>query len=133
MSDSSAKDSVGRHQIRVRYGETDQMGVAHHGSHIAWFEEARTEWLRSRGVSYRELEQSGVILPVVALKIDYRSTVGYDDLVLIETWVKERGRASITFAYRAVFEQEARLIAEAEITLACVDREGKVQRLPDEV
>ena len=133
MSDSSASDSVGRHEVRVRYGETDQMGVAHHGSHVAWFEEARTEWMRSRGMSYRELEASGVMLPVVAMKIDYRSTVAYDDVVLVETWVKERGRASITFAYRVIFEQEARIVAEAEITLACVDRDGKLRRLPEGV
>ncbi len=133
MSDSQQEDSVGRHRIRVRYGETDQMGVAHHGSYVAWFEEARIELLRSRGVSYRQLEESGVMLPVVAMKIDYKSTVAYDDLVLVETSVKHRGRASITFAYRVIFEEEQRLVAEAEITLACTDREGKLQRLPQGV
>lgn len=130
MTDSLPKDAVERHRIRVRYGETDRMGVAHHGSHIAWFEEARTEWIRSRGLSYRQLEENGVILPVVALKIDYKSTVGYDDVVLVETWVEKRGRASITFGYRATLEAESRLVAVAEITLACVDPQGKVKRLP---
>lgn len=131
MTESESEELVIRHGLRVRYGETDQMAVAHHGSYVEWIEEARTEWLRARGLSYKELEASGLRMPVVAMNISYKSPVGYDDKIQIETTVNRRSRASICFAYRLTTEAEGRLVAEAETVLACVDREGKVRRLPE--
>lgn len=133
MTDIDSEDPVIRHRLRVRYGETDQMGVAHHGSYVLWIEEARTEWMRVRGMSYKEMEAGDVRLPVVAMDIRYKSPVGYDDLVEIETLVKRRSRASVSFAYRITHAADGRLVAEAETTLACVDREGRVRRLPEGV
>ena len=79
----------------------------------------------------KALEAGDVRLPVVAMDFRFKSPVGYDDLVEIETQVKRRSRASLTFAYRLTHEADGRLVAEAETTLACVDRDGKVRRLPE--
>ncbi|MGA1525655.1 MAG: acyl-CoA thioesterase, partial [Planctomycetota bacterium] len=75
------------HRLRVRYGETDRMGVAHHSSYVAWFEETRTEWMRASGLSYRAMEDGGLRLPVVRVDIEYHRPVTYEDEVLIDTAV----------------------------------------------
>lgn len=120
-----------RHRIRVRYVETDRMGVAHHSSYVAWFEEARTEWLRDQGLSYRELEDSGVLLMVVELRCNYLRSVTYDDVLEIETELVERGKASIGLAYHVYQEGSESLVAEGFTRLASVDRGGRMRRLPD--
>ena len=120
-----------RHRIRVRYCETDRMGVAHHSSFVAWFEEARTEWLRSMGMSYRELEDSGVLLQVVHLECQYIHSVDYDDELEIAVYVLEHGKASITLGYRVFSVGHETRVAEGSTKLATVSPEGRVQRLPD--
>ena len=123
-----------RHRLRVRYCETDRMGVAHHGSYVDWIEEARTEWMRSRGMTYRELEDSGVLLQVVDVQVRYRRSVTYDDEVLVETFLAERKRATITIGYRLLAGTDESLVAEASTSLACVDAStGKLRRLPDAI
>lgn len=122
----------GVHRLRVRYCETDQMGVAHHGSYVAWFEEARTEWLRARGRSYREWEEGGVLLQVVEFDIRYLKPTVYDDLLEIHTRVAARGRASITLDYE-VFRPDGARAAVGRTKLASVDRQGRLRRLPPEL
>ena len=87
-------------EVRVRYGDTDQMGMAHHANHLRWFEEGRTEWIRARGRSYREIEASGIRLPLVEAYVHYLAPARYDDRIRVWTWVDELGRASVRFAYR---------------------------------
>jgi acyl-CoA thioester hydrolase len=120
-----------RHRVRVRYVETDRMGVAHHSSYVAWFEEARTEWLREQGLSYRELEDSGVLLMVVELRCNYLRSVTYDDVIEIETRLVERGKASIGLAYDVFAEGSETRVAEGFTRLASVDRDGRMRRLPE--
>ena len=122
-----------KHRVRVRYCETDQMGVAHHGGHIDWIEEARTEWMRECGTTYRDLEASGSLLQVVDVQVSYRASVTYDDVVRIECWLAERKRVSLTIGYRLTREADGVLVADASTTLACVDRSGKLRRLPEDV
>ena len=119
-----------RHRLRVRYCETDRMGVAHHGSYISWFEEARTEWLRARGSSYREWEEAGVFLQVVEVEVRYLHPTTYDDEVEIRTRLAERRRASITFEYEVGLAGSSRVAATGKTKLACVDAEGRLRRLP---
>jgi acyl-CoA thioester hydrolase len=119
------------HRVRVRYCETDRMGVAHHGSYVAWFEEARTEWMRARGASYRAMEDAGDLLLVVHLDVRYRSSVTYDDELAIEVGLIETRNASVTIGYVARSVADARLVATGRTTLACVGRDGKLRRLPD--
>lgn len=119
------------HRIRVRYCETDRMGIAHHGSYLDWFEEARTEWMRARGSSYRAMEDGGLLLQIVHAELRYRAPVTYDDEILVTTRVGERRRASITLEYEVRRADGDSLVATGRTTLACVDRDGALRRLPD--
>ncbi len=123
----------GTHRVRVRYCETDRMGVAHHGSHVDWLEEARTEWMRDAGVSYRKMEESGVFLQVIDVHVTYRASVTYDDVVLIETFLAERRRVSLTIGYELRRECDGVFVGEATTALACVGEDGKLRRLPSEI
>lgn len=87
-------------RVRVRYKETDQMGIAHHGNYIVWFEVARTDLCRDAGFSYREIEQRGLILVVTEIGCSYRAPFRYDDTVVIETGISRAASRSLTFSYR---------------------------------
>ncbi len=123
-------DFVHEHRLRVRYCETDRMGVSHHGSYVAWFEEARTEWLRALGQTYRAMEEGGVFLQVVALQVRYLAPTTYDDLLVVQTRVAERRRVAITLSYAVRRATDDIAVAEGTTTLACVDGMGKLRRLP---
>ncbi len=121
------------HRLRVRYCETDRMGVAHHGSYVAWFEEARTEWLRSRGKSYRQMEEEGAFLQVVDMTIRYLKPTTYDDELLVSLRVKERKKVAVTMEYEVRRADNQDLVATGETRLASVDGNGKLRRLPAEI
>lgn len=122
-----------RHSLRVRYGETDRMGVAHHASYVGWLEVTRTEWLRARGKSYRQLEDEGSLLQVVELQVAYLRSVTFDDEVEISLREVERGPASITLGYELRRPGAAELLATARTRLACVGKDGRIRRLPREI
>jgi len=84
----------------VRYGDTDQMGIAYYANYLYWFEIARTEWLRARGKSYREIEASGVVLPVIEAHCRYLKPARYDDRLRLVSWVGELSRVVVRFDYR---------------------------------
>jgi acyl-CoA thioester hydrolase len=112
------------------------MGVAHHASYIPWLEIARTELLRTSGISYAQLEAAGVFLVVAKLSVAYRRPVRYDDVVRISCRVVGTSRVKIEHAYAlSVIERDGRAVAEevsiASTTLACVDAEGRVRTLPE--
>ncbi|MAE76397.1 MAG: esterase [Planctomycetes bacterium] len=135
---SGLPEDAGVHHLRVRYAETDQMGVAHHSSYVPWIEEARTEWMRARGRSYREMEDQGLALTVVRLDIRYRESARYDEVIRIRTWMDVQHRASVTLAYRLfrVDSPEAaseQVLAEAETRLALLGRDGSLLRIPDDL
>jgi acyl-CoA thioester hydrolase len=117
--------------IQVRYSECDPMGVAHHAAYAVWFEMGRTEMLRSRGVAYRDMEAEGVFLVVVRLDIRYRNPVRYDDVLTLETTLEKGGPVKIEHSYVLLRGDEA--MATAQTTLACVDRQGQVTRVPDSI
>lgn len=119
------------HRLRVRYGETDRMGVAHHSSFVAWFEETRTEWMRSLGMSYRAMEDGGLRLPVVRMDIEYHRPVTYEDEVQIDTAVVARRRVAFTLRHRITRTDDGSLVATGQITLACVDAGGRPRPLPE--
>lgn len=114
--------------IRVRYAETDRMGLLHHATYAVYFEQARTEMLRSRGVSYRDIEDSGHFLVVIELGCKFKKPAYYDDLLTIRTTIARVTHVKIIHEYRVFRGDE--LLAEGHSTLACVDREGKPQALP---
>ena len=120
---------TGETQIRVRYAETDRMGLLHHANYLVYFEQARTELLRSLGLSYRDLEDQGYLLVLTRVELRYRRPAHYDDLLTIRTTVARTTAVRIDHAYE-VF-RDGVLLAEGSTTLACVDREGRPQGLPD--
>lgn len=88
-------------EIRVRYAETDAMGIVYYANYLVWFELGRTEWIRAHGLTYRELEEGGIRLPVVEAHCTYRASARYDDLVRLETTVTALTPVRVSFAYRA--------------------------------
>lgn len=121
------------HRIRVRYCETDRMAVAHHGAYVDWFEEARTEWMRRRGKTYRQLEDEGNLLQIVEFVCRYHKPVDYDDVVAIRLRVKERSKVQIVLEYEARRERDGAVCTTGATRLACVGRDGKLRRLPAEL
>lgn len=118
-------------ELRVRYAETDAMGVVYYANYLVWFELGRTEWIRAHGVSYRELEEQGVLLPVTHASCDYRQSARYDDLIRIETTVARLTRASVAFSYRIIRAAPAPelLLAEGRSEHVFLSREGRIVRL----
>jgi acyl-CoA thioester hydrolase len=121
------------HRVRVRYCETDRMAVAHHGSYVAWFEEARTEWMRARGKTYRQMEDEGNLLQVVEFSCQYHKPVDYDEVVAIRLRIGDAGKAAVTLEYEARRERDGVVCATGSTKLACVGRDGKLRRLPPEL
>jgi acyl-CoA thioester hydrolase len=120
-------------RVRVRFYETDLMGIVHHGSYVAYLEVARVEWLRRRGVAYSDWAVAGLHLAVVELSLKYRAPARFDDEIDVEVVLAERRAASIRYDYRLVRAADGVLLAEASTRLACVDREGQLRRVRDEV
>ena len=118
-------------EIRVRYCETDAMGYLHHANFATYYEMGRTELLRAQGGSYRDIEESGLFLVVVKLVCNFHAPARYDDLLRLRTKVERISAVKIEHAYQLFRGQH--LLATASSVLACVDREGKVQRLPDSI
>lgn len=129
----SSEGGIGRLELRVRYAETDQMGRAHHAHYLVWCEAARTAFMRDRGVSYAELEERGVRLPVSRANVEYRQGVGYDRLVRVETWVAIVRSRSVRFAYRILAAADGALLARAETELVCTGADGRPTRMPERV
>jgi acyl-CoA thioester hydrolase len=117
-----------RFDLRVRYGDTDQMGFAYYANYLRWFEIGRAEMLRSMGTSYREVEESGVLLPVLEAHCRYLQPARYDDLVTIETRVGALRRASVQFEYRILRAADGMLLAHGGTEHCFLDRDGKPGR-----
>ncbi|MGM0479866.1 MAG: acyl-CoA thioesterase [Bacteroidota bacterium] len=107
--------------LRVRYGETDQMGYCYYGNYAQYFEVGRVEALRSLGMSYRDLEDIGVMLPVSDFQVKYRAPAKYDDELTIVTHITSVSGARITFDYE-IYNESDQLIATASTTLVFVDK-----------
>ncbi len=90
--------------VRVRYGETDQMGVVYHGNYASYFEIGRIEWLRDMGVSYKQMELDGIMLPVISLSLKFKKSACYDDVISIKTILKKMPTATIEFDYEITNE-----------------------------
>lgn len=120
-------------QVRVYYEDTDAGGVVYHANYLNYFERARGEYLRERGLSVKALHDAGSIFPVVRAEIDYRAPAVLDDLLRIETAIAEVGRTSFTLTQRAIREADGRLLVEGRVTLVCVGPGMRAKRLPAEL
>jgi acyl-CoA thioester hydrolase len=116
-------------EFRVRYQETDAMGVVHHSNYFTWFEMGRTEMLRASGGSYRKMEEDGHFLVIYKAECKYSKPARYDDLLRLRTTLVRITAAKIEHQYE-VF-RAAELLARGHTVLACVDRQGQPQRIPE--
>ena len=117
-------------QLRVRYNETDPMGFVHHAHFLTYFEIGRTELLRASGGNYRQMEEDGLLVVVVKAECRYHRPARYDDLLTLRTVIARVTAAKIEHDYRLCRGDE--LLVEGHVTLAIVNREGQVHRIPDE-
>lgn len=120
-------------QFRVRYAETDQMGIVHHASYVVWCEFGRTEYIRDLGMSYAELERSGVSLAVAELSMRYHSPARYDDMVSVTTTLTSVRSRAITFDYLIADVATGERLVTARTQLVSVDPDGRPASLPQEV
>ncbi len=138
MSEQTTESSSAKHptvnetRIRVRYAETDQMGVVYHANHFIWFEVGRVELLRQLGFSYKEMElKDDCFIAVVDARCRYKAPVFYDDEVLVRTHLKNMREKLIHFGYELVRAGTGELLAEGETTHIVADRQMKPRVLPE--
>ena len=115
--------------VRVRYAETDQMGVVYHGNYAQYFEMGRVEWLRNLGISYKWMEENGVMLPVVSLQMNYKKPARYDDLLRVKTILKSQTSVKIEFDYE-IYNEQNDLLTTGYSMLVFVDMKSGRPMVP---
>ncbi|HVH40940.1 MAG TPA: thioesterase family protein [Labilithrix sp.] len=124
-----SQKSTSTTELRVRFCETDLMGIVHHGSYLVYFEAGRVEWLRQRGVTYADWASRGVHLPVVEAHVAYKAPLRFDDVMVVETILAELRAVSMKFEY--VIRRDGTPVAEGWTRLACIDAQHKLLRIPE--
>ena len=119
--------------VRVRYAETDKMGVVYYANYLVWFEVGRTDWLRETGWSYREMEVDGLALPVIEAHCEYRQSAKYDDEIDVRTRASKASAVRIQFDYEVVRRADGAVMATGYTVHATIDRQGRPVRLPERV
>ena len=117
--------------FRVRYAETDQMGIVHHASYVVWLEEGRSQWMRAHGSSYAQFEKEGLLLVVSELCLWYKQPARYDQRVTVRCWVESVRSRQVRFSYEVVDAETGAVFVNGYTRHICLDREGKVARIPD--
>jgi len=131
VSNGNHRPVVSESRLRVRYAETDQMGVVYHANHFIWFEIGRVELMRQLGFSYRDIEQKdGCFIAVVDARCRYRSPAHYDDEIIVRTSLKNVRESVVHFGYELVRVGDGELLAEGETTHIVTDAEMKIMPLP---
>ena len=130
---ASGTGRVSTSVIRVRYAETDKMGVVYYAHYLVWFEIGRTEWLRDTGWTYRSMEDEGLGLPVIEVHCDYKASARYDDDLEIRTRGRLVSPVRIAFDYEIVRRADSQLIASGYTVHVTLDRSGRPVRVPDRV
>ncbi|MDB4941420.1 MAG: 4-hydroxybenzoyl-CoA thioesterase family active site protein [Labilithrix sp.] len=120
-----------RTELRVRFCETDLMGIVHHANYLVYFEAGRVDWLRKRNLTYADWSTRGLQTPVVDARIQYRSPSRFDDVLVIETTLTLLRTVSLDYGYRIT--RGDTLVAEGMTRLACIDERGKLLRLPEQI
>jgi acyl-CoA thioester hydrolase len=115
---------------KVRFVETDMMGVVHHSNYFRWFEMGRVEFLRQAGVYLLDMMDAGILFPITDVTCQYRASAKFDDYILIETTMAELTKVKMVFTYRVIREADGLLLATGRTQNAFTDARGKVTRLP---
>jgi acyl-CoA thioester hydrolase len=123
---------VSQSELRVRYSETDQMGVVYHTNYLVWCEIGRTDFIRQSGSTYAELEQRGVLLAVSEATIRYHAAARYDDAIRVETTLSDVRSRAVTFDYVITNGQSGERLASARTVLVSLDAKGRPTKLPDD-
>ncbi|QRM90925.1 YbgC/FadM family acyl-CoA thioesterase [Lacinutrix sp. WUR7] len=117
--------------IRIRYGETDQMGVVHHGNYALYLEMGRTEWLRTFGISYSQMEKEGVMLPVISMSLNYKKSAHYDEVIKVKTQLKKTPAVKIEFEYE-ITNEAGEILVQANTVLAFINmKTRRPMKCPD--
>lgn len=119
--------------IRIYYEDTDAAGVVYHASYLKFFERARTEYFRERGLGVGELASAGFVFPVIRMEIDFKAPARHDELVSVITRPERVGGSSFTVRQQVVRQPDGRLLVEAQVTLACIGPELKARRIPNHI
>ena len=119
--------------VRIYYEDTDAAGVVYHASYLKFFERARTEYFRERGLGVAELARAGFVFPVIRMEIDFKASALHDELLSIITHPERIGGASFIVRQQAVRPPDGKVLVEAQVTLACISPERRARRLPGEV
>ena len=130
MSNAGVVKPVSEARVRVRYAETDQMGVVYHSNYLIWFEVGRVEFIRQMGLDYKQMEEDGYGISVVDVHARYRAPARYDDELVIETRLLAARRAVIKFGYRVLRLGDGMLLCEGETMHVCVGKNMKKTCLP---
>jgi acyl-CoA thioester hydrolase len=120
-------------RLRVRYAETDQMGIVYYANYFVWFEIGRTDWLRQGGWSYREMEREGLALPVIEAHCEYRRPARYDDQIDIRTDGLLLSPIRVKFAYEVARVEDGTVLGSGHTVHAAIGQDGRPRRLPDQV
>ena len=120
-------------EIRIRYADTDQMGVSYYANYFVWFEESRTEYFRALGILYTDCEANGIYLPVVEAHCRYHSSTKFDDLIVCQTWVSELKRTSIKFSYQVFNKANDELVCEGWTIHVFINKAFKPIKIPEEI
>ncbi|MBA2340458.1 MAG: acyl-CoA thioesterase [Pyrinomonadaceae bacterium] len=132
IEDDALLDTWHEASLRVRYAETDRMGVVYHANYLVWFEIGRTEYCRARGFAYRDMEENADSFLVVAESYcRYKAPAHYDDELLVRTHITELRRRSLRFGYELIRLSDDQIIAEGETGHVVTDRHGRVRSMPD--
>jgi acyl-CoA thioester hydrolase len=125
--------TITEERIRVRYGETDQMGHAYYANYLYWMEQARGAWCRARGFTYKSLEEMGYFLPVVEVYARYKGEIKYDDLILVRVWLAEVKRAAMLFKYEIVNESTGQITTQGHTWHVLMGSERKAVSIPPDI
>lgn len=126
-------EAITEERIRVRYGETDQMGHAYYANYLFWFEQARGAWCRDRGFTYKSLEEMGYMLPVVEAHLRYKGEVKYDDDIIVRIWLSEVKRAAMRFEYQVINEKTQAVTTEGYTWHVLMGSQRKAVSIPPDV
>ena len=124
------KDRVVETTVRVRYAETDAMGVVYHTNYLIWFEVGRGEYMCQKGGDYADFEAQGFYLPVSEVDARFIAPARYGDLIIIRTWTEELRSRSLTFAYEVVMQETGQVLVTGRTRHICTDRQGRVKVIP---
>lgn len=121
------------YEYRIRYGDTDKLGISYYANYLVWFEAARTEYFRALGLPYTECEKKGIYLPVAEAYAKYLAPTSYDDLIIVRTSVSELKISSIHFEYQVLKKGDTRFVATGFTRHVFVDKNLRPVRMPEEV